>query len=612
MVRPQYPLREIIRSLSVAFERVHIVKRLLRSALAAVLLLGVLAGATAAADVDVEDQRYIVVLKEEAADVGDVADELTREHGGDVDRVFRHALRGFSATLSRAGAEALARNPRVAYVEEDLIRSINAQTTPTGVERIFAAGNSAIGIDGTDDFRVDVDIAIIDTGIDFEHPDLNVLGGVNCARNGGCVDGGDDDHYHGTHVAGTAAALDNGDGVVGVAPGARLWSVKVLNRRGFGTTSWIIAGIDWVAANAGTIEVANMSLGGPGFTQSEYDAVQGAVNAGVAFAVAAGNDSADANGYSPASFDNALTVSAIADFDGAPGALGGPFCDSDQDDTLAWYSNYGSAVGIAAPGSCIYSTFPIESGSYGTISGTSMASPHVAGALALLASADNPNNAADVTSLYSEVISSGNFDWVDDSGDGIFEPLLDVTGFVPVLVATGGGGDEDPTVSISSPASGSSFTSGDSVTFVAAATDDQDGDLTADIEWSSDVDGVLGTGGSVNASLSDGTHVVTASVVDSDSNAASDSVTVTLQVAGGGDFTLTAVAIGGSRQTTELTWSGADGRAVEVYRDGVVLRRTANDGFYTDRFRDPASGTFTYQVCEEGTTVCSNEATVTH
>jgi subtilisin len=133
---------------------------------------------------------------------------------------------------------------------------------------------------------VDVDVAVIDTGVDFQHPDLNVVGGVNCATGGPfnstCSSGGDDDHYHGTHVAGTIAAIDNGSGVVGVAPGARIWAVKVLNSRGSGYSSWIIAGIDWVAANAGTIEVANMSLGGSGFSQAEYDAIQGAVNKGVA------------------------------------------------------------------------------------------------------------------------------------------------------------------------------------------------------------------------------------------------------------------------------------------------------------------------------------------
>jgi subtilisin len=170
-----------------------------------------------------------------------------------------------------------------------------------------------------------------------------------------------------------------------------------------------------------------MSLGGSGFSQAEYDAIQGSVNKGVAFAVAAGNEDDDANNYSPAGFDNVLSVSALADFNGLPGGGAAPTCRADQDDTLADFSNWGSAVDIAAPGVCIFSTLPIEQGEYGTISGTSMASPHVAGALALLASRNNPGNATDVYNLYNQVKNAGNDNWTDDSGDGIKEPLLDVS-----------------------------------------------------------------------------------------------------------------------------------------------------------------------------------------
>ena len=133
-----------------------------------------------------------------------------------------------------------------------------------------------------------------------------------------------------------------------------------------------------------------MSLGGSGFSQAEYDAIQGAVNAGVAFAVAAGNEDDNANNYSPGGFDNVLSVSALADFNGLPGGGAAPTCRTDVDDTLADFSNWGPEIDIAAPGVCILSTYPLEKGEYGTISGTSMASPHAAGALALLASSNNP------------------------------------------------------------------------------------------------------------------------------------------------------------------------------------------------------------------------------
>jgi len=585
--------------------------RSFRAAMGAALVLSLLTG-TAGAAPDGE-QRYVVVLESDGTDVTQTADLLTSRHGSQTEQVFRHALRGFTATMTTSEAAALALEPQVAYVELDQVRSIGTQTTPTGISRVFASSNPNIDIDATDDFRVDVDVAVIDTGVDLQHPDLNIAGGVNCLS-GTCVTGGDDDHYHGTHVAGTIGALDNDYGVVGVAPGARIWAVKVLNRRGTGTSSQVIAGIDWVAANAATIEIANMSLGGPGFSQAEYDAVQGAVNAGVAFAVSAGNDTADANNYSPASFDNVLTVSAIADFDGAPGALGGPFCDVDQDDTSAWYSNYGTAVGIAAPGSCILSTYPLERGSYGTISGTSMASPHVAGALALLASADNPDSAADVDDLYSTVIDAGNFGWTDQSGDGIHEPLLDVTGFLPVLIATGGGGDGDPTVSITAPASGSVYESGESTTFVGTASDDEDGDLTGSVGWTSSLDGSLGTGGSITVSLSDGTHTITASVTDSTGNTSTDEITVTVQPDGGSPIVLTAVATTDrGRSVSVLTWTGATGRTVEIIRNGVVIQTANNNGTYSDRLTGTQTGnTYTYQVCEIGTGVCSNEASVSY
>jgi subtilisin len=357
--------------------------------------------------------------------------EFARANGLQITDEYQYALNGIAACVPAGRLNALSRNPNVAYVEENRLVTIDAQTVPTGLGRSFASTNPSLDIDGVDDNRVDVDVAIIDTGIDWQHPDLNVVGGINCAQGNPnrarCSGNGDDNHYHGTHVAGTVAALDNGIGVVGVAPGARLWAVKVLNAQGSGYTSWIVAGIDWVAARSATIEVANMSLGGAGYSQAEYDAIQGAVNRGIAFAVSAGNSDANASGYSPASFNNVLSVSALADFNGLAGGGASSTCRADQDDTLADFSNWGSAVDIAAPGVCILSTYPIEQGSYGTISGTSMASPHVAGALAILASRNNVSNAAGVSTLYSQVINAGNLNWTDDSGDGIKERLLDVS-----------------------------------------------------------------------------------------------------------------------------------------------------------------------------------------
>lgn len=411
------------------------------------LLAMLLSGTPAATAAPPERDRYIVVLKDSVESPAAEARQIAGQVGGQVGFIYEHALKGFSIQVPAQAAVALERNPNVKYVANDDVRYAIAQTVPTGIQRIFADKitdtNSNLMIDGTDN-RVDVDVAVIDTGVDFQHPDLNVPGGVNCTGSlffPTCVSGGDDDHYHGTHVAGIIGALDNGIGVVGVAPGARIWAVKVLNSSGSGYSSWIIAGIDWVAANASMIEVANMSLGGSGYNQAEYDAIQGAVNKGVAFAVAAGNNDDDARNYSPAAFGNVLTVSALADFNGQSGGGAASTCRADVDDTLADFSNWGPAIGIAAPGVCIYSTFPMGKGEYGTLSGTSMATPHVAGALALLASINNPNNATEVQNLYDEVKAAGNDNWTDDSPEQplIPEPLLDVSLFKPVLIAKSSG-----------------------------------------------------------------------------------------------------------------------------------------------------------------------------
>jgi subtilisin family serine protease len=419
------------------------------------------------------NESFIVVLRPGAGSVPAVAASLAGAAGARVGFVYEHALQGFSMTASPAAAAALARNPQVAYVEQDRVVTIADQATPTGIQRAFAADNPSLDIDKSDDFRVDVDVAVIDTGIDRQHPDLLVVGGINCAQGSlfraTCSGDGDDDHYHGTHVAGTIGALDNGQGVVGMAPGARLWAVKVLNSKGSGYTSWIVAGIDWVTARASTIEVANMSLGGAGFSKAEYDAINRARSAGVAFAVAAGNNDADANNYSPGGFDNVLSVSALADFNGQPGGGAAATCRADVDDTLADFSNWGAEVDIAAPGVCILSTYPLEQGGSGIISGTSMASPHVAGALALLASSTNPNSATDVNTLFTKVTTAGNDNWTDDSGDGDKESLLDVRTFIPTLVATGSTGNTAPTASFTVSCTGLICT------FDASASSDPEG-----------------------------------------------------------------------------------------------------------------------------------------
>jgi subtilisin len=294
---------------------------------------------------------------------------------------------------------------------------------------------------------VDVDIAVLDTGIQTNHPDLNVKGGYNCTSSIRSNYG--DGHGHGTHVAGIAAAKDDNTGVVGAAPGARLWAMKVLTDSGIGFTSWIICGIDRVTkhnkdAGLADIEVANMSLGGSGgdstcnsLFDSYHRAICRSVNKngtygsypGTTYAVAAGNSNTDLKNSRPATYDEVLAVTAVSDFNGEPGIPAAATCRADVDDTSADFSNF-TTVGhadanhtIAAPGVCIESTW--KGSTYNTISGTSMASPHVAGTAALCVAASGTTGKC--TGGPSDVMSDLRSDAEARSNDPAVSPYYGFT-----------------------------------------------------------------------------------------------------------------------------------------------------------------------------------------
>ncbi|QBR93338.1 S8 family peptidase [Nocardioides euryhalodurans] len=373
---------------------------------------------------------YVVVL-EDSMVARSVANLHADRFGLDLGHVYSSALQGYSATMTPQTAALVEALPGVDFVQPERQLTATAQETPTGVDRAEADVSPTAAIDGTDQ-RVDVDVAVIDTGVDLDHPDLNVntAGAKNCTLFG--IGNADDGNGHGSHVAGTIGALDDTNGVVGVAPGARIWPVKVLNAAGSGTNADVICGIDYVAAHADEIEVANMSLGGGGEDDGSCGASSGdamhaaiceATDAGVTFVVAAGNESADAATSTPAAYDEVITVSALADFDGAPGGAGASTCRADEDDTFASFSNFGQDVDIIAPGVCIDSTS--MQGGYATLSGTSMAAPHVAGGAALHA-ATHPG--ATPSQVKAALLGSGSSAWNDvDDPDSTKEPLLDVS-----------------------------------------------------------------------------------------------------------------------------------------------------------------------------------------
>ncbi|MFM9107342.1 MAG: S8 family serine peptidase [Chloroflexota bacterium] len=367
--------------------------------------------------------RYIVQTGPSAGDPAAVAADLAKRYGIAPGHVYRTAIRGFSARIPGSAMAAVRADRRVRQVSPDTEfrphiprpepfsqpRDFPAtgQTTPPGIARIQAPENPLFGAG-----PVDVDVAVIDTGVWAGHPDLNVVGGRNCVQN----EPNRDLFGHGTHVAGTIGAIDNDFGVVGVAPGARIWSVKVLDRNGAGRWSDVICGIDWVAANASVIEVANMSLGGywgvdlddgrcgRSLGDAYHAAICAAVRAGVVFVVAAGNACSDARLFIPGGYPEAITVAAFADTDGQPGGYGpagtSKGCGEDglpipnNDDSIGAFTNTGKPVDLWAPGVNVLSTYlpdPLSSNRpYAVLSGTSMAAPHAAGAAALILAA-NPS-----------------------------------------------------------------------------------------------------------------------------------------------------------------------------------------------------------------------------
>ena len=373
---------------------------------------------------------YIVVLADGAASAATVQGHA-RAAGLAPTHVYSHALHGYSAVLTEAAVKRLAADPRVASVSPDRAVSIDAQTLPTGINRVDAELSPTARINGVDE-RVNVDVAVLDTGVDLDHPDLNVFtaGARNCSTGRSADDG----NGHGSHVAGTIGAVDNGDGVVGVAPGARIWPVRVLNNQGSGSFASIICGIDYVTAHAGEIEVANMSLGGAGTDDrncglSNNDALHQAicrsVAAGVTYAVAAGNESDNAANHVPAAYDEVITVSAVADFNGLPGGGAAPTCRADVDDTFADFSNFGPDVDLIAPGVCILSTY--RSGNFATISGTSMATPHVSGGAALY-KATHPTATPAAVKSALQAAATTNWNTATDP-DGVADRLLNVATF---------------------------------------------------------------------------------------------------------------------------------------------------------------------------------------
>ena len=329
-----------------------------------------------AAPVDAIAGQYIIVFKDEVTDASELATRLVGRHGGIKRFTYTHALKGFAAQLPDAAVEALRLNPSVDYIEQDqVMRAITVQTAATwGIDRV---DQRDLPLSTTYEYNADgsgVTAYIIDTGIRFDHVEFGgrAVTGFDAVTIGGTAG---DCHGHGTHVAGTVGGTR-----YGVAKNVRLVAVRVLNCWGSGTTSGVIAGIDWVTADhaAGAPAAANMSLGGGASTALD-NAVINSIADGVTYGVAAGNDNADACLSSPARAAPALTVASTT-----------------STDARSSFSNVGTCVDIFAPGSGITSAWVTSPTATNTISGTSMATPHIVGAAVLYLQMNNAATPADV------------------------------------------------------------------------------------------------------------------------------------------------------------------------------------------------------------------------
>ena len=332
-------------------------------------------------------ERYIVVFKGSVTDPAGETGRLIRAFGGQVHYTYSHAIKGFAATLPSAALEGISRNPNVAFIEADGIMTADVtQTGATwGIDRIDQRNLPLSGSFTYTKTGAGVTAYIIDTGIRTDH---SQFGGRASVGTDAVGDGqnGNDCHGHGTHVSGTV-----GGSTYGVAKAVLLKAVRVLNCSGSGTTSGVIAGIDWVTSNhVGTNPaVANMSLGG-GASTSLDNAVANSIADGVTYAIAAGNSNRNACQFSPARAATAITVGATT-----------------STDSRASYSNYGSCLDLFAPGSSITSAWNTSSTATNTISGTSMATPHVAGVAALYLQGNPAANPATVRNALVANATSG-------------------------------------------------------------------------------------------------------------------------------------------------------------------------------------------------------------